>query len=126
MKQFFSFQILFLLIFFSVFSCKGNSGKTPNTFEIEIGAAKKMVGSDIVFLDVRTPEECEDGMIPGAIAINFRDADFKAKVSALDKEQEYIVYCRSGNRSGQAVTIMKEAGFKNIKNLLGGYSSWNN
>ena len=45
------------------------------------------------------------------------DNYFKEKISALDKDKEYILFCKSGNRSGQASKIMAEMGFSNINNL---------
>ena len=49
--------------------------------------------------------------------IDFKAADFKDNVSALDKSKEYIVFCRTGNRSGQASQIMADLGFTNVNNL---------
>lgn len=73
---------------------------------------------DIVLIDVRTPDEIkETGSIEGATNIDFKASDFKENVSALDKSKEYIIFCRSGNRSGQASQIMADLGFTNINNL---------
>ncbi len=79
---------------------------------------------DIVFLDVRTPEETAEGIIPGAIIADYRSDSFKQEVSALDKSKSYVVYCRSGGRSVKASNIMSEAGFSDLMNLEGGYTSW--
>src|SRR5690554_3267124 len=46
------------------------------------------------------------------------------RLDGLDKESEYIVYCRSGNRSKKAVSLLNENGFKNVKNLEGGMNGW--
>lgn len=45
-------------------------------------------------------------------------------LDGLDKESEYIVYCRSGNTSKKASRILRENGFKNVKNLEGGMNGW--
>ncbi len=81
--------------------------------------------SDVVILDVRTDEEFEAGAIPNAVQINFMSSDFKTKASQLDTSKTYVVYCHSGRRSAAASKIMaQELGFKNVKNLDGGYSNW--
>lgn len=76
-------------------------------------------------LDVRTPEELEEGYIPNAINIDFYlGQDFLNEVQKLDKGKNYYVYCRTGNRSGQACAIMNSVGFKNAYNLEGGFMNW--
>lgn len=73
-----------------------------------------------VLLDVRTPEEYSQGYLPGAINIDVLNKSFRHRVSKLNREDSYKVYCKGGKRATQAVTIMKELGFKNLTNL-GGY-----
>ena len=62
-------------------------------------------------IDVRTPEEWSAGHLEGAIRIGIADADFPQQLEALDHSADYYVYCRSGNRAGQAIEFMKSAGF---------------
>jgi phage shock protein E len=65
-----------------------------------------------ILLDVRTPEEYEAGHLPGAVNLNVQAADFEEQLLAgFDPAGDYYVYCRSGNRSGQAIARMREAGF---------------
>lgn len=64
-----------------------------------------------LILDVRTPAEVAEGHLAEAQFVDFLADDFKDKVVLLDKAADYIVYCRSGNRSGQSVVIMAELGF---------------
>lgn len=78
----------------------------------------------VVFLDVRTAKEIAEGKIGNATEADVMSADFKQKISHLDKDQTYIVYCRSGRRSRLASRIMTNAGFKNIYNLNGGINDW--
>lgn len=81
--------------------------------------------SNVVILDVRTDREVQAGAIPNSIAIDFMSSDFKSKASQLDPSKTYIVYCQSGGRSAAASKIMtQELGFKDVKNLEGGYSTW--
>lgn len=84
-----------------------------------------MKQEDTVVLDVRSPQELADGSISGYTMINFFDSDFASSVQQLDKSKTYLVYCRSGNRSGQACAMMSDMGFKNLYNLKGGIGAWN-
>ena len=75
-------------------------------------------------LDVRTPEEIAQGMVPDAINIDWRGANFKAQVFELDKDIPVHVYCASGGRSKQAMGLLKELGFQEIYELDGGFTAW--
>ncbi|MEO9510792.1 MAG: rhodanese-like domain-containing protein [Flavobacteriaceae bacterium] len=76
-------------------------------------------------LDVRTPEEVEEGYIPGATNIDiYLGQEFLNELEKLDKSKNYYVYCRSGNRSGQACAIMHSVGIENTYNLEGGFMNW--
>lgn len=78
-----------------------------------------------VVLDVRTYNEVVDGIIPNAIHIDiYQGQDFLDEIEKLDKSKNYYVYCRSGNRSGQACKIMYDLGFENAYNLEGGVIQW--
>ncbi|WP_088342300.1 rhodanese-like domain-containing protein [Robiginitalea sediminis] len=88
-------------------------------------AAQLQGDADAVILDVRTEEEVEDGIIPGAIHIDFyMGAGFLEEIEKLDKSKSYYVYCRSGNRSGQACALMNSRGFERAFNLKGGMLEW--
>ena len=88
--------------------------------------SKKTAESGVVILDVRTPGEFMTGHIQDAQNIDFESGSFESQIESLDKNGTYAVYCRSGNRSGQAVKVMQDAGFKNIYNLNGGVIDWAN
>jgi len=78
-----------------------------------------------VILDVRTEDECLDGIIPGAINIDiYKGQGFIYQVEELDKSKNYYVYCKAGGRSAQACTIMNQLGFETTYNLMGGFSEW--
>jgi rhodanese-related sulfurtransferase len=86
----------------------------------------KIAEAGVITLDVRTPGEFNDGHIEGALLIDFQSGNFENEIESLDKNQTYAVYCRSGSRSGQAVKVMREAGFNDIYNLDGGVIDWTN
>jgi rhodanese-related sulfurtransferase len=64
-----------------------------------------------IIIDVRTPAEYATGHLEGSLNIDVQGADFAAKISQLDPSQPYFIYCRSGNRSGQAISQMANMGF---------------
>jgi rhodanese-related sulfurtransferase len=62
-------------------------------------------------IDVRTPDEVAAGYLEGSLHIDIQGADFAAQMDELDKSANYVVYCRSGNRAGQAIEWMTQNGF---------------
>ena len=81
--------------------------------------------TNAVILDVRTPEECSEGIIPNAIQIDiYKGQGFIYKLEELDQSKNYYVYCKAGGRSAQACNIMNQLGFEKTYNLLGGMMQW--
>ena len=88
---------------------------------------KTLVPNDenAIILDVRTPAECAEGIIPNAQTLDFFEPNkFAAVLGNMDKEKNFYVYCRSGGRSVQACQLMKQLGVDNTYNLLGGMMDW--
>lgn len=78
-----------------------------------------------VILDVRTDREIAEGIIPQALHLDiYKGQEFIDELEKLDKSKNYYVYCRSGNRSGQACSIMNQLGIANAYNLMGGMLEW--
>lgn len=77
-----------------------------------------------VTLDVRTSAEFAGGHIPGAANLDLFSADFRARLDALDRNRTYVVYCHTGNRSGQATTLMHQLGLKHVYDVQGGIAAW--
>lgn len=73
--------------------------------------------ANTTILDVRTKEEFTSGHVKGALNIDFHADSFSEQIAKLDKNKNYVLYCRSGNRSGQATLIMKQMGFPQAENL---------
>lgn len=77
---------------------------------------------ELVILDVRTQEEYDEGHIEGAVLIPVQElAD---RLDELNKSDELLVYCRTGNRSSSAIEILGEAGFSKVYHLSDGITSW--
>ncbi len=79
---------------------------------------------EFVILDVRTPEEFAEGYIENAILIDYYSESFRNELNQLDKTKMYLIYCRSGNRSGKALDIMEELNFREVYNMTGGIIEW--
>lgn len=62
-------------------------------------------------IDVRTPEETSQGYLEGSLLYDIQNPTFMDMLATLDPAANYYIYCRSGNRAGQAIEIMKQAGF---------------
>lgn len=88
-------------------------------------AAQLETDDNARILDVRTEDEVAEGYIPNATHIDiYLGQGFLDELEKLDKSKNYYVYCRSGNRSGQACAIMNSLGFENAFNLEGGFMNW--
>jgi rhodanese-related sulfurtransferase len=87
--------------------------------------SKFLADSEAIIVDVRTSEEFEESRIPGAINVDiYKGQGFVYLMDEMDKSKNYYVYCLSGGRSGQACGVLKQLGFENVYNLLGGISQF--
>ena len=123
-------MLQFSILVFLLTGCRDSSHSAATdgiTKHLDVEQAKKIIEekSDLIIIDVRTPEEWSDGSLPGTINIDVKASDFESKVNELDKSRTYMVHCRSGKRSTKAVGIMEKNGFTNIYHLDGGYLAWN-
>lgn len=131
MKFLFSILVMVLLSV-SAFAQSTNAtynkkGTVEKVYEdIDIAKAKKIMSlsKDVVLIDVRTPGEIANGKIGNALEMDIKSSDFNTKLSKLDKDKPYIVYCHVGGRSSSAMKMMKDMGFKQVYNLMPGYKGW--
>jgi rhodanese-related sulfurtransferase len=78
-----------------------------------------------VVIDIRRPEEYAAGHLEAAgLQLDYYAPDFKDRLSKLDRNAQYLIYCRSGHRSGLALAIMKELGFADAHDIAGGITAW--
>lgn len=116
----FRMMALTALVVLLLSGCAKQSAEYVN---VSASAALELIDvDDVVIIDVREPEEFAAGHIPGAELIPL--GTLANALGDLDKEQTYLLVCRSGNRSGQAAKLMIENGFTQVKNLRGGMNSW--
>jgi rhodanese-related sulfurtransferase len=81
-------------------------------------------GENVILLDVRQPEEHAEDNIPNSILIPLGELPERINELEAYRDKEIIVYCRSGNRSGQACMFLQMSGFTNPVNLSGGMLAW--
>ena len=93
--------------------------------DIDVKEFKEKInrGDDFILIDVREPYEHQEFNVGGQL---IPLGKLPAKIEALrpHQDEEIILYCRSGNRSGVAKQLMEQAGFKVVRNLLGGMLDW--
>src|SRR6056297_2018836 len=114
--------------------CGPQTGQSANSDSVQqsgeykdLGPAEmadKMKSEPGTILDVRTPQETAEGVIEGAVLMDFYEDDFAQSFQKLDKEKPVYVYCAKGGRSSNAAEMMVEAGFVKVYNLDGGMSAW--
>ena len=92
--------------------------------EIEVTEVKLKMdrGDEFVLIDVREPHEYRICNIPGAKLIPL--GEFPRHVNEFDPQAEIVIHCRSGVRSAKACGVMRQAGFKNVRNMAGGILAW--
>ena len=109
MSKFFKFLVASVIAIFAMSSLTACSSSDP----IDMTTIAAVI-------DVRTPEEFASGHLDGALNIDIQGSMFATEIDALDKSANYVIYCRSGNRAGQAVTYMQDNGFTGTLTNAGG------
>ncbi len=90
--------------------------------DVSSNEARRLVEEGALLLDVRTPEEFAAGHIEGAVNVPVQELE--SRMAELEpKDRPIVVYCRSGNRSGQAARMLTSAGHRQVHDL-GPMSRW--
>ncbi len=100
MSKFFKFLAAAVIAVFAVGSLSACASSEP----IDMTSVAAVI-------DVRTPGETAAGYLEGALLFDIQGSEFNTQLDTLDKTANYVIYCRSGNRAGQAIEFMKSAGF---------------
>ncbi len=114
----------FFLIVFSIACSRKQSNSQTGSLSVS-AFEKKLVAVNVQILDVRTASEYQSGHLKNALQADWLNkVQFIDRIQYLDKNYPVLVYCASGVRSGQAMQLLAQQGFKQVYNLEGGMSSW--
>lgn len=116
-----------LAIFFAatISSCNPeNERGSIQSIEYEELQQKLSTDRNMQFIDVRTPEEFNEGSIPLARNMNFQSSRFPNLVAILDRSQPVYLFCQTGNRSARAARMLRDLGFEKVYDYKGGYRDW--
>jgi rhodanese-related sulfurtransferase len=105
-------------------SAADNPGPAPIKHVDPKNAQKLLSQTNVVILDIRTPEEFKSYHIAGATNIDFNSSDFERHINSLDKSKNYLVHCASGGRSTRSLKIFQKHDFQSVYHLDGGISAW--
>lgn len=90
-----------------------------------VQAAQYIETKKPVVMDIRTADEHAAGHIPATtLVLDYYAPDFRDRLAGLDKSAAYLLYCRSGRRSGAALEAMTQLGFTDARHLAGGITAW--
>lgn len=121
-------KYILLFIFSSLLITQGCKEKEPAVVKVispqEVYDAVYGKNEDVQLLDVRTEEEYGASHLKDAQNICVTNNDFQEKVKKLDKNKPVYVYCKKGGRSADAAKILKDMGFKEVYDLEGGITNW--
>ena len=96
-----------------------------NVCEITVAEAKEILDQGgYLFLDCREPKEYKMGHVPGSINIPRGLMEFKVAKAVPNKEENIVIYCKSGGRGCLAACTLCRMGYKNVKNMDGGWLAW--
>ena len=109
-------KVLILLVFILI--------QPPKVEVLEKPQYQALVEQGYTIIDVRTPEEYEEGHIEGAQNMNIKSEAFVIEIEKLSKSDTLLVYCRSGKRSLYAAQVLVSFGFVKIYDLEGGFLNW--
>lgn len=122
-SRFIAFGVLFLLAL-ALAGCSGAPAAAtaePTLIGPQQYQQQFNQGQDHALIDVRTPEEFSGGHIPGAVNISVES--LPARLDEVPADKPIVVYCRTGNRSATAATILVENGYQPVYDL-GGIQDW--
>ena len=94
--------------------------------DIDVQEAANLLKQDatVVVLDIRTPQEFQQGHIAGAENVDFRGPEFMEKIERLGRDKPYLVHCASGGRSTRSLSVFEELQFKQMYHLEAGINGW--
>jgi rhodanese-related sulfurtransferase len=123
------YRLIFTLSLISVLfmGCKRPEATVRNisTQQARDLISENIQNPDFIIIDVRTPDEFAAGHLSNAVNIDYFSADFDTRVSDLDRKRVYLIHCKSGARSTQAINIFLNQNFESIWHMQNGFNEWN-
>lgn len=122
------YAVIFILSVLYISACNLVSENSNDQYQtISANIANELINKhendeNIVLLDVRTPGEYSEGHLKNSILIDYHSGEFKDRLKELSRDKTYLLYCRSGNRSGKTMKIMRKLNFNKVYNVKGGIS----
>ena len=116
-------QSILLLFFMALLTFSCGKSSVDNSSLVSPQELSE-VQDEILLIDVRTPQEYQQGHIENSKNINIAGDSFKEEIQKLDKSQPVYVYCKVGGRSAKAASMLKEMGFEEVYDLEGGIRNW--
>lgn len=92
--------------------------------EVRESLGKRSGDPVFVLLDVRTPKEFDAERIAGSVMVDYLSPSFQGEIAKFDRNNSYVLYCRTGHRTEGAAKVMRELGFRNVAVLAGGITKW--
>jgi thioredoxin len=118
-------RVTLLMLSLFTYACSNSQSTSTKSNLNAVEFQKKMQElPNAPVVDVRTPDEFNNGHLQNAVNININSENFNQEVNKLDKSKPVFVYCLSGNRSARAAKSMRETGFKEVYELYGGMMKW--
>ena len=100
------------------------SAAKANITEVDTASAEARIGAGALALDVREPEEFDQGALPDALHISRSHLESTIESRVLDKSAEIVVYCAGGARSAFAAQTLQELGYTDVVSMAGGFNRW--
>lgn len=123
MKQI-RYSFLCILSIIILTTCGANNNTQAQSRLDAKGFKTAIAKKGIQLVDVRTPNEYNNGHIKGAKLVNYYENSFRTKIAKLDKNKPIYLYCKGGIRSSRAAGICKQMGFKKVYDMKGGMDAW--
>ena len=120
-----SLCLLLILLLIQTCSLAGEDVlKTISPAEASDLIAKHKNNANFIIIDVRTPREFKSGHIEKAILLDYYSKTYTDELKRLDKTKTYLIYCRTGNRTGKTMKMIKNMGFSRVYNMAKGIKGW--
>ncbi|MCF8236095.1 MAG: hypothetical protein K9G67_14005 [Bacteroidales bacterium] len=117
------FLIVAILLILTA-GCSDSNFKTISQEKAVLMMEENHHNADFMVLDLRTPAEYAEGHIEGAVNLDFKNECFTGSLETMDRDKTYLIHCRTVNKAGKTLDIMKELGFKEVYLMDGGFKAW--